>query len=116
MFRRPVPPDDCHTLVFMELWKDAALLDRARWCASWLSRLEIKPAKLSWRREGDTIAVRCHSGIAIGVAFDGDFVPEDNCFDLLPGEARTIRLNPPGGESAPGKAVSPYACRGQFSP
>ena len=114
VLREPLSAESSHTLFFLELQENDVLLDRARWCAGWLSQLEVTPAKLSWQRVGDSITVRCHEGIALGVTFDGDFVPSDNCFDLLPGEERTIGLRPPYGSSKIGEEVTPYAYRGFF--
>ena len=114
VLQQPVPNEDHHTIFFLELWEDGIRLDRARWNAGWLSQLETTPARLSWKRAGNTITVRCQKGIALGVTFDGAFVPEDNCFDLLPGEERTIRLRPPYGSTRTGVKVIPYAYRGIF--
>ena len=111
----PLPKENAdHTLCFLEVEEDGKRIDRARWCASWLSQLRLAPARLEWHREGDTLTVRCLEGIALGVAFDGEFVPDDNFFDLLPGEERTLRLRPPFGSSAIGTAVTPYAYCGHF--
>ena len=111
----PLPKENAdHTLCFLEVAEDGKRIDRARWCASWLSQLRLAPARLEWFRKGDTLTVRCLEGVALGVAFDGEFVPEDNFFDLLPGEERTIRLHPPFGASAIGTEVTPYAYCGVF--
>ncbi|MBR4124861.1 MAG: hypothetical protein IKR13_01540 [Victivallales bacterium] len=109
-----LPANPRRTLLFLELWEDGDLVVRARWNAGWLSQLEITPARLSWKRSGNTIIVHCHKGIALGVTFDGNFISEDNCFDLLPGEKRTIRLRPPYGSAKTGSKVTPYAYRGIF--
>ena len=112
--KAPAPSVVEHTLFFLELRQGAILVDRARWCQGWLAELKCTPARLSWRREDDTITVHCHEGIALGVAFDGDFVADDNYFDLLPGETRTLALRPPAGTAATGPEVAPYAYRGVF--
>ncbi|MBR6470756.1 MAG: hypothetical protein IKS83_03070 [Victivallales bacterium] len=111
----PLPPTDHHTIFFLELAENGRRIDRARWCAGWLADLAMAPARLSYERRGDTLTVRCHGGIALGVAFDGAFVPEDNYFDLLPGEERALRLRPPFGSAETGREVIPYAYSGTFA-
>ena len=113
----PLPKENVnHTLYFLEVEEDGKCIARARWCASWLSQLRLTPARLEWHRKGDTLTVRCLEGIALGVAFDGEFVAEDNFFDLLSGEERTLQLRPPFGASAIGTEVTPYAYCGVFQP
>ncbi len=82
--------------VFFELYDGETLVSRARWYERWIADLSLPCAKLSANvDEADrTITVTCHDGIALGMAFDGRFVAEDNFIDLLEGETRMIAFTP----------------------
>ena len=83
-------------IVFFELYDGETLVSRARWYDRWLVDLTLPCAKLSASvdKTAKTITVTCDDGIALGVAFDGRFVAEDNFIDLLEGETRTIAFTP----------------------
>lgn len=65
---------------------------RARWYPDWLAKIDLADCELDFvlDREARSITVTCKTGIAIGVAFDGELIMDDNFFDLLEGESRTV--------------------------
>lgn len=73
--------------VFFELYDGETLVSRARWYERWIADLSLPCTKLSANvDETDrTITVTCHDSIALGMAFDGRFIAEDNFIDLLEG-------------------------------
>lgn len=79
-----------NAIVFFELYDGEKLISRARWYKRWLTDLSLPYAKLtaSVDKIANTITVSCKEGVALGVAFDGRFVAEDNFIDLLAGETR----------------------------
>lgn len=85
-----------NAIVFFELYDGEKLISRARWYKRWLADLSLPCAKLSASvdKATNTITVSCNEGVALGVAFDGRFVAEDNFIDLLAGETRTIAFEP----------------------
>lgn len=85
-----------NTIVFFELYDGEELISRARWYKRWLADLQLPYAKLtaSVNKEENTITVSCANGIALGVAFDGHFIAEDNFIDLIAGDTRTIAFEP----------------------
>lgn len=99
-------------IVFFELYEGERLVDRARWYPSWLGEVECAKASLSYTVDeaAHTVTVTCESGVAIGVAFDGDCIFEDNFFDLLPGQSKCISYRPLSDEVE----ITPYAYNGKF--
>ncbi len=88
----PELPNGGNFIVFFELYRDGKLINRSRWYPDWMSRLNVSKAEVqvTFDRESKIITAKCLKGVAIGVAFDGDMVAEDNYFDLLTGEERKI--------------------------
>ena len=105
----PPPEDNGHTIVFFEIREDETLLDRARWYPKWLSNVEIAPASISVTQHGNTLSMTSMHGLAFGVALDGDFVADDNFFDLLPGETKSVHLAPPFDSPLSSNAIMLYA-------
>ena len=87
-----MPEDNTNVMVFLELYKDGKLISRGRWYPSWLKALELPKAEVEVTvdREAKTVTVTCKTNVAVGVAFDGDAVFEDNYIDLLAGETKTV--------------------------
>lgn len=85
-----------NVIVFFDIYKDGELLSRGRWYPDWLSKLNLPMAELEYTvdREINTISVTCKKGVALGVAFDGEFVAEDNYIDLLEGETKIVSYTP----------------------
>lgn len=85
---------DSNSIVFFEIYRDGKMLDRSRYYANWLADLEIPAAKLnySYNEENNCMSVKCEQGVAIGICFDGEFVAEDNFFDLIEGETKLVKL------------------------
>lgn len=90
------PNGDKNIIVFLELYKDGQIISRGRWYPDWLKALNLPKAEIevSVDREAKTVTVSCKSGVAVGVAFDGDAFFEDNYIDLLQGETKVISYNP----------------------
>ncbi len=87
---------DDSTMLFFELYKSGELISRARWYPDWLSKVALKKATVTTTvdKTAKTVTVTCSKGVAIGVAFDGDCIFEDNYIDLLEGETRVIPYSP----------------------
>ena len=45
-------------------------------------------------RQRHRITVNCKRGIALGVAFDGELIAEDNYMDITEGETREVAFTP----------------------
>ena len=99
-------------ILFFELYEKDVLLDRARWYPTWLSNVACEKAELAYTVDeaACTVTVTCRRGVALGVAFDGDCIFEDNFFDLFPGETKCISYRP----LAEKVKVTPYAYNGKF--
>ena len=87
---------ESNAIVFFDIYDGDELISRARWYPHWLAELSLPMAELKYtvNREHNTISVFCKKGIALGVAFDGEFIAEDNFIDLLEGETREIAYTP----------------------
>lgn len=83
---------ESNAIVFFDIYKENELISRGRWYPDWLSKLNLPIAELEYTadRTKNKISVTCKKGVALGVAFDGEFVAEDNFIDLLEGETREI--------------------------
>ena len=79
-------------MVFLEIYRDGEMISRGRWYPDWLKTLKLPKAEVEVKVDRDvkTVSVTCKSGVAVGVAFDGDAVFEDNYIDLLAGESKVI--------------------------
>ena len=67
-----------------------------------LRKLELPEVKLTQeaRADGDDLLVTVSAdGFVSGVHFDADFAADDNYFDLLPGQKKTIRIFGAAGET-----------------
>ena len=80
------------TIIFADVYKGGRHVSRARYYGGWLADVKLAPAEIKWSIGRDSISVQCISNVAIGVSFDGDFILEDNFFDMLPGEKREIKF------------------------
>lgn len=80
------------TVIFADVYKDGKRVSRARYYSGWLADVKLAGPELKWSVGRGSICVECVSNIAIGVSFDGEFVLEDNFFDMLPGEKREIKF------------------------
>ena len=85
-----------NAVIFFELYRGHALISRARWYPDWLSKLRLPSAELALAadRQHNRIKVTCKSGIALGVAFDGELIADDNFMDILEGETREVAFTP----------------------
>lgn len=101
----------CKVIAFLELKKDGVTVDRARWYDGWLKDNMPAPAKIETSVDtlNSTFTVKCLSGIALGIAADGNFTAEDNFFDLLEGETKTVKFLPDGDFNG----ISFYCINGQ---
>lgn len=90
----PFTPDP-HSVIYVDITHDGGT-DRAFYKAEWL--ILAPTDALEYSVNGDTLTVVAHTTIH-AVEIEGDLIPEDNYFTLLPGESRTLCLK--NGDVAP---------------